>query len=325
MPRYLLSVHSVEGEVRDPMTDGELQQSWKQLHVLEQEMQAAGAWVFSGRLHEPDTATVVRSSGGEVVTSDGPFVESKEHLGGFYVIRPRTWTPRWPGHPRSPPPSRHRSRSARSRTSPMNPGPGMHPRPERKGDGDAAHKLDGAEVGRIFRQESGRSVAALIRIFGDLDLAEDAVQDAFTVALRKWPADGLPPNPGGWITTTARNHAIDRLRRQARGRKLLSEVAALSRGNHPGTPQEVGPVPDDRLRLIVTCCHPALSTEAQVALTLRLLGGLSTRPLTARVPASSMSCCCCKSAICCDGAGGRATGALGSCAPKLPKRAMVGA
>jgi hypothetical protein len=87
MTHYLLSVHSVEGEVRDPMTDEEMQQSHKQLAVLEQEMKSAGAWVFSGRLHEPDTATVVRMSGGEVVTTDGPFVESKEHLGGFYIIQ----------------------------------------------------------------------------------------------------------------------------------------------------------------------------------------------------------------------------------------------
>jgi hypothetical protein len=87
MARYLLSVHSVEGEARDPMTDEEMQQSWKQIHALEEEMRSAGAWVFSGRLHDPDTATVVRSSGGEVVTTDGPFVESKEHLGGFYIIQ----------------------------------------------------------------------------------------------------------------------------------------------------------------------------------------------------------------------------------------------
>jgi RNA polymerase sigma-70 factor, ECF subfamily len=144
-------------------------------------------------------------------------------------------------------------------------------------DVDAAAKLDEAEVGRIFREESGRSVAALIRAFGDIDLAEDAVQEAFAVALRKWPGDGLPPNPGGWITTTARNRAIDRLRRESRGRELLGEVAVLSPGNDdPGAPKKEGPVQDDRLRLIFTCCHPALSTEAQVALTLRLLGGLST-------------------------------------------------
>jgi RNA polymerase sigma-70 factor (ECF subfamily) len=145
-------------------------------------------------------------------------------------------------------------------------------------DGDAAAKLDQAEVGRIFREESGRSVAALIGVLGDIDLAEDAVQEAFAVALRKWPGDGLPPNPGGWITTTARNRALDRLRREVRGRELLSEVAVLSpSGDEPGTFRQVGPVPDDRLRLIFTCCHPALSTEAQVALTLRLLGGLSTK------------------------------------------------
>jgi hypothetical protein len=86
MAKYLLSVHSVEGEVRDPMTDEEMQQSHKQLAILEDEMKSAGAWVFSGRLHEPDTATVVRMSGGEVLTTDGPFAESKEHLGGFYII-----------------------------------------------------------------------------------------------------------------------------------------------------------------------------------------------------------------------------------------------
>ena len=144
-------------------------------------------------------------------------------------------------------------------------------------DGDVATRLEEAEVGRIFREESGRSLAALIRAFGDIDLAEDAVQEAFAVALGRWPRDGVPPNPGGWITTTARHHAIDRLRRESRGRELLSEVAVLSPGSDdPGNP-EVGPVPDDRLRLIFTCCHPALSTQAQMALTLRLLGGLSTR------------------------------------------------
>jgi len=144
-------------------------------------------------------------------------------------------------------------------------------------DGDDAPKVDEAAIGRIFREESGRSVAALIRVFGDIDVAEDAVQEAFAVALSTWRGDGLPPNPGGWITTTARNRAIDRLRRESRGRELLGEVVMFSPGNdEPGMPEEVGPVEDDRLRLVFTCCHPALSTEAQVALTLRLLGGLST-------------------------------------------------
>ena len=145
------------------------------------------------------------------------------------------------------------------------------------GDGDAPAIFDQPEVARIFREESGRSVATLIRVVGDIDLAEDAVQEAFAVALRKWPAHGLPPNPGGWITTTARNRGLDRLRRESRGWELLSQVAVLLPGDQePDMPEETGAVPDDRLRLIFTCCHPALSTEAQVALTLRLLGGLST-------------------------------------------------
>jgi RNA polymerase sigma-70 factor (ECF subfamily) len=133
--------------------------------------------------------------------------------------------------------------------------------------------VDDALIGRIFREESGRSVATLIRIFGDIELAEDAVQEAFALALRKWPADGLPPNPGGWITTTARNRALDHLRRESRGRELMGQVVKLA--DEP-MGEEAGPVQDDRLRLIFTCCHPALSTEAQIALTLRLLGGLTT-------------------------------------------------
>jgi RNA polymerase sigma-70 factor, ECF subfamily len=145
------------------------------------------------------------------------------------------------------------------------------------GDGEDPAPLDQAEVGRVFREESGRSVATLIGVFGDIDLAEDAVQEAFAVALRRWPADGLPPNPGGWITTTARNRALDLLRRESRGRELLGEVAVLSPGDQEReVSEETGAVTDDRLRLIFTCCHPALSTQAQVALTLRLLGGLST-------------------------------------------------
>jgi RNA polymerase sigma-70 factor (ECF subfamily) len=142
---------------------------------------------------------------------------------------------------------------------------------------DAEPVLDGAEVGRIFREEYGRSVSILIGVFGDIDVAEDAVQEAFAVALREWPHAGVPPNPGGWITTTARNRAIDRLRRESRGRELLGESVVLSpRDADFSMPEEVGTVKDDRLRLIFTCCNPALSTEAQVALTLRLLGGLST-------------------------------------------------
>ena len=136
---------------------------------------------------------------------------------------------------------------------------------------------DAVEVARVFRAEYGRSVANLIGLLGDIDAAEDAVQEAFTLALRRWGIDGLPPNPGGWITTTARNRAIDRLRRESRGRELLAEVAVLEpRDRQTDDGEETGLVQDQRLRLIFTCCHPALSNDAQVALTLRLLGGLAT-------------------------------------------------
>jgi RNA polymerase sigma-70 factor, ECF subfamily len=132
---------------------------------------------------------------------------------------------------------------------------------------------DAAEIDRVFRSEHGRAVAVLVRVFGDIDIAEDAVQDAFAAAVRRWPSDGLPPSPAGWIITTARNRAIDRLRREATRDDRHAQAALLHARDEP---VEEGAVRDDRLRLIFTCCHPALATAAQVALTLRLLGGLTT-------------------------------------------------
>jgi RNA polymerase sigma-70 factor (ECF subfamily) len=149
--------------------------------------------------------------------------------------------------------------------------------------------LRSAEVEGYFRREYGRSVATLVRFFGDIDIAEEAVQDAFAVALDRWPETGLPPNPGAWITTTARNRAIDQLRREASRHDRHAQAALLYGQDEP--PEQVGPVKDDRLRLIFTCCHPALARTAQVALTLRLLGGLET-PQIARaflVPEPTMA------------------------------------
>jgi RNA polymerase sigma-70 factor, ECF subfamily len=149
-------------------------------------------------------------------------------------------------------------------------------------------------VEATFRREYGRCVATLIRFLGDIDAAEEAVQDAFAVALARWPSDGQPPNPGAWIVTTARNRAIDRLRREsiradrhAQARHLYGPGAQELADEAP----EEETVPDDRLRLIFTCCHPALNQPAQVALTLRLLGGLET-PEIARaflVPEATMA------------------------------------
>jgi RNA polymerase sigma-70 factor (ECF subfamily) len=130
-------------------------------------------------------------------------------------------------------------------------------------------------VAQAFRAEWGQVVATLIRMTGDWDLAEECAQDAFTAALQRWARDGIPRRPGAWLTTTARNRATDRLRREAVGAAKLREVAAMRYEPEPYERDDSG-VPDDRLRLIFTCCHPALALEAQVALTLRTLAGLST-------------------------------------------------
>ena len=128
-------------------------------------------------------------------------------------------------------------------------------------------------IAEVFRAEYGRAVATLTRVFGDIDIAEDAVQDAFATAVTHWPDTGLPPSPPGWIITTARNRAIDKLRREAARQDKQAQAALLTAESEPA---EESPVQDDRLRLIFTCCHPTLSVSAQVALTLRLLGGLNT-------------------------------------------------
>jgi RNA polymerase sigma-70 factor (ECF subfamily) len=133
--------------------------------------------------------------------------------------------------------------------------------------------LPASEIERVFRQQYGRAVSVLVGVFGDIDVAEEAVQDAFTAAVQRWRSTGLPPSPAGWIITTARNRAIDRLRREASRPDRHAQAALLYAGDEPA---EEGAVGDDRLRLIFTCCHPALSVGAQVALTLRLLGGLTT-------------------------------------------------
>jgi RNA polymerase sigma-70 factor, ECF subfamily len=144
------------------------------------------------------------------------------------------------------------------------------------------------DVELVFRQEYSRAVAVLVRVFGDIDLAEEAVQDAFTVAVQRWPSEGLPPSPAGWIITTARNRAINRLRREASRDDRQVQAARLYADDEP---VDAGAVRDDHLRLIFTCCHPALAPSAQVALTLRLLGGLTTVEIARAflVPESTMA------------------------------------
>ena len=145
-----------------------------------------------------------------------------------------------------------------------------------------------SEIERVFRAEYGRAVAVLIRVFGDIDAAEDAVQDAFAAAAQRWPADGLPPSPAGWIITTARHRAIDRLRREATREDRQAQAALLQANREPA---EESAVRDDRLRLMFTCCHPALAVQAQIPLTLRLLGGLTTAEIARAflVPEATMA------------------------------------
>ena len=125
-------------------------------------------------------------------------------------------------------------------------------------------------IARVHREEWARVVATLARRFGDLDIAEEMTAEAFAAAVTRWPADGVPPNPGAWLTTTANNRAIDRIRREARREEKHKEALMLS-----DDPEPLGVIDDDRLRLVFTCCHPALAIEARVALTLRMVGGLT--------------------------------------------------
>jgi RNA polymerase sigma-70 factor (ECF subfamily) len=147
------------------------------------------------------------------------------------------------------------------------------------------------DVERVFRAEHGRAVATLVRVFGDIDLAEEAVQDAYVVALDHWTRDGVPPSPAGWIITTARNRALDFLRRESSRATRQAEAMRLYEREQRIEEEEESPVRDDRLRLIFTCCHPALAPAARVALTLRLLGGLTTAEIARAflVPEATMA------------------------------------
>ena len=190
--------------------------------------------------------------------TDGPFTESKEHIGGFWVIEAAdldaalAWA----------------AKATRACEKPVEVRP-FQENPE--ADGGRAHRGAKRRIARVFREEYGRAVSVLVRAFGDIDLAEEAVQDAFTTAATQWPERGLPPSPAGWIITTARNRVVDRLRREASRDDRQAQAVLLHQREEP---DEELAVHDDRLRLMFTCCHPALAPAAQVALTLRLLGGL---------------------------------------------------
>jgi RNA polymerase sigma factor (sigma-70 family) len=224
----------------------------------------AGVLRGGNRLRTSETATSIRREpGGELLVTDAPFAETKEVLGGYYLIESPIWTrrSRWPRRCRHPPAASRSARYGRaiSRTEELMP----------------VEAAVATAVAEAHRHEWAQVLATTVRVTGDIDLAEECVQDAYAKALATWATGGIPVQPGAWLTTVARRRALDLARRhdtQKRNLPLLVQETAM-----PGTDGLDSPeIVDDRLRLIFTCCHPALATEAQVALTLRLVCGLST-------------------------------------------------
>ena len=195
MTQYLLSMYQPETGTPPPDV---LKKIMQDVDAYIAETKAAGAWVFS-RAPSADAATVLRFKDGDVLTTDGPFIEGKEHIGGFVIVNCRSGRRARVGQARAHP------RAAADR----------NPAVPRTVSIAGVPMLDNSAIERVFREEYGRAVAVLVRHFGDIDVAEEAVQDAFTIALQRWRSAGLPPSPTGWIIATARNRAIDRLRREA--------------------------------------------------------------------------------------------------------------
>ena len=216
-------------------------------------LQANGHWVFGAGVGAPSTATVVDNRGSKAVITDGPFVEIegvRRGLLGHRGTRPRRGAQAGD--------RRIEGLQSESRGAPI--------------PGGVASQVDvGEAIARVHHKEWARVVASLTRRFGDLDIAEDAAAEAFATAVERWPSDGVPPNPGAWLTTTANRKAIDRIRRENKRDDKQREAQMFV----DDAVEPVGAIEDDRLRLIFTCCHPALATEARVALTLRMVGGLT--------------------------------------------------
>jgi hypothetical protein len=260
MTQYLLSIYQPDGEAPSPEI---LEKVMRDVNALVQETKAAGVWVFNGGLHPPSTATVVRIRRGEALITDGPFAEAKEHIGGFLIVKAPDLDAalEWARSSRAC--SRSlvrvvqlpgcRSRSDRFITQRRTDRRRANPRP-------LGHRPC---VPRGIRPRGGRPRPPIRRH----QPGGGCRQDAFTVAVQRWPSAGLPASPAGWIITTARNRAIDRLRRQTSRDDRHAQAALLQASSEPPEEEtEEGAVGDDRLRLIFTCCHPALALNVQVAL-----------------------------------------------------------
>ena len=242
--RYLVSVIDDAGS---PPTD------MAPIDAFNDRLTADGDWVFAAGLGSPDTATVIDNRRGEGTFTDGPFVESE----GV----PRRVLDHGGRRPR---------RGAQARRPRFE---GMQPK-ARAATAPRLMSVIGVReaIVRAHHEEWARVVAALTRRFGDLDVAEEATAEAFAIAVQRWPADGVPPNPGAWLTTTANNKAIDRIRRESKRDDKQKEARTLF---DDGPREPLDAIGDERLRLLFTCCHPALAMEARVALTLRMVGGLT--------------------------------------------------
>ncbi len=242
MAQYLISVF-------DERPDSATPQEMAAIDTVNEQLQAGGNWVFAGGLPSSDTATVVDGRDGEPVFTDGPSLESMEYLAGFWIIEAADLDVGAPAR--------------RAGVEELQPAGGAPAVPGRVTDVDEA-------IARAHREEWARVVANLTRCFGDLDMAEEMAAEAFATAVERWPVGGVPPSPGAWLTTTAQRKAIDRIRREARREDKHKEVLMLL-----GTAEPLGAIDDDRLRLVFTCCHPALAMEARIALTLRMVGGFT--------------------------------------------------
>ncbi len=253
--RYALMVYS-DQEAWSDMSEEEVAksraESMPRWLALFEELGKADPNVDGKELEAATDAKTVRVRDGKTLVTDGPFAETKEQIGGVFDITLPDLDTALELAAMIP--------SAEEGSIEVQP--------------DRGARLTLVDVATVFREEWGRAVSILISVLGDFDLAEDAVQDAFATALERWPASGLPDNPGAWIVTTARNRAIDRIRRDQtlqRKTELLRRLAEL-----PEAEDEVSTIPDERLALVFTCCHPALASEARVALTLREVCGLTT-------------------------------------------------
>ena len=275
--QYLLTIYVDESAV-DAVPPEQGVKVTEAYEALTAELKQAGVFLGGEGLQRTSTATTVRVRDGEPLLTDGPFAETREQLARLLPARVRG--PRRGGALGGEGPQR---RDGLGRGAPGDHlrGPGRPGAGRRRG---GARLTVTADLDRLFRRESAQAVAALARALGDLDRAEEAVQDAYATALERWPRDGAPENPAAWILAVARNRALDRIRADRRSAARAEEVArldALLRAGDQGAGGEdaeddVSPIPDERLRLVFTCCHPALAPEARVALTLRLLGGLTT-------------------------------------------------